>query len=66
MSNKWEIKPTGERELTVTLPDSVELDATVTEMEPIALAEAILRWLNNVDQEGKLRSGVKRGCIINW
>lgn len=61
MSEKWEIKPVGANELSVKLPDDLELDQAATGLSPTELAAFMVAWVANHETEAA--ECMKVGCV---
>jgi hypothetical protein len=65
MAKDWEIKITGDRSLTVELPEQLKLADPATELEPETLARAILQWVEE-QKLGSSRGEASTYCGIQW
>jgi hypothetical protein len=44
-NTEWKITPSGEKQLTVVLPDSIAIPEGTATVEPESLARGIIEWL---------------------
>jgi hypothetical protein len=65
MADKWEIKAVGAKEISVKLPDQLELGTDTGEISPVELASFILEAVKL--QEMQARGCLcRKMCIVVW